>query len=69
VYERYSFQIRSSVNFLHKRSPFSTTSDAGSQDERQSLTFNIPMTIPLICEIRPRHHTPSLLGTGVPSVL
>jgi hypothetical protein len=34
-----------------------------------SPTPNIPITIPLISEIRPRHHTPALLGTGVPSVL
>lgn len=36
---------------------------------RYSPTPNIPITIPLICEILPRHHTPALLGTGVPSVL
>jgi hypothetical protein len=29
----------------------------------------MPMTIPLISEIRPRHHTPASLGTGLPSVL
>jgi len=34
-----------------------------------SCTPRIPTTIPLISEMRPRHHTPALLGTGVPSVL
>ena len=34
-----------------------------------SPTPSIPITIPLISEILPRHHTPALLGTGVPSVL
>lgn len=32
-------------------------------------TLSIPITIPLISEIRPRHHTPVSVGTGVPSVL
>jgi hypothetical protein len=34
-----------------------------------SWTPRIPTTMPLISEIRPRHHTPALLGTGVPFVL
>jgi hypothetical protein len=34
-----------------------------------SWTPRMPTTMPLISEIRPRHHTPALLGTGVPFVL
>jgi hypothetical protein len=47
--------------------------DSGEKSPRvappYSWTPRIPTTMPLISEIRPRHHTPALLGTGVPFVL
>jgi hypothetical protein len=61
---------------MARNEPDMTFGARGSDSrERRSIpgpyspTPNIPITIPLISEIRPRHHTPALLGTGVPSVL
>ena len=39
------------------------------RSDSYSCTPRIPTTIPLISEMRPRHHTPAFAGTGLPSVL